>query len=1009
MSELMRLIPFDTMMEWVFQEYEEQGTVFGIKKNKFYRNKSGTNIVMFGDKLSSPVGPAAGPNSQLAQNIIAAYLTGSRFVELKTVQEMDGEDLRKCVPRPCINAEDECYNVEWSTELTIPEAHAEYVKAWFALHVLGKEFNISDKRDFVFNMSVGYDLNGIKSPKIDKFIEGMKDASTTEIWKECREYLLNNLDKFKRLTREDIDNISSAVCPSICLSTLHGCPPEEIEKIAKYLLEEKKLHTFIKCNPTLLGYEFARGILNDMGYDYITFDDHHFKNDLQYSDAISMITRLVAFAKEHKLEFGVKLTNTFPVKIANNELPGEEMYMSGRSLFPLTISLATKLSTEFKGLLPISFSGGADYFNIEDIIKTGIQPITIATTILKPGGYERTKQLAETVEPLLAGKFHGIDVEGLETLAKNVVSNKYHLKSARPVGSRKTKSLLPIYDCAKAPCKDGGCPIEQQIPEYLKLVSEGNFEEAFKVIVNDNASPAVTGVICDHQCQHKCTRLDYDSPLEIRNAKKIAVLNAQDDYLKNMKKANIVTQKKAVVIGAGPAGVAISFFLRRNGMDVTVLEKRDRPYGIVEYIIPEFRISYEMIERDYKLAVNAGVNFKYNVDENYNVDELKKEYDFVILATGAWKEGLIPVKEGGENLRDALEFLEDAKSNDLNIKLGKNVAVLGGGDVAMDCSRTAKRAPGVESVSIVYRRTRDFMPAEPEEKEAALNDGIKFQELLSPVSYDGKNLVCEIMELGERDSSGRRGIKGTGQMKSLEFDTVVSAVGARVDTTLFEKNNLKLSDKGYVNINQFNESSSENVYIAGDCKSGTSTIVKAIADAKVIAKDILDKAGLTVDFERYNIVQEEKELYARKGILRANSKTEEDGNRCLTCNQVCELCCDVCPNRANVMVKIENGSFDQKHQIVHIDGMCNECGNCGIFCPHTGNPYKDKITVFWTAEDFVDSTNKGFLPLGNDKFRVRKEDGTIIEHTLGDGQISREMNEVLNTVLKDYSYYIMNS
>ena len=1008
MSDLMRLIPFDKMMDWIFQEYEEQSTIFGIRKEKFYKNESGTNIVMFGDKLGTPIGPAAGPNSQLAQNIVAAYLTGSRFVELKTVQQMDGEDLRKCVAKPCINAEDECYNVEWSTELTVPEAYDEYIKAWFALHVVAIELNISKERDFAFNMSVGYDLDGIKSPKINTFIEGLKDASTSDIWKECKTYLLNNIDKFSRLTREDVEKISSSVCPSICLSTLHGCPPAEIERIARYLMEEKKLHTYIKCNPTLLGYEFARNILNDMGYEYITFDDHHFKNDLQFDDAIAMITRLISFSKELGLEFGVKLTNTFPVKIANNELPGEEMYMSGRSLFPLTISLASKLSREFDGLLPISFSGGADFFNIEEIIKTGIQPITIATTILKPGGYERTTQLANKIEPLLAGKFHGINLEELDKLAKEVTVNKYHVKDTRPVGSRKTSSILPLYDCAKAPCKDGGCPIEQQIPEYLKLVNEGNFEEAFRVIVNDNTSPAVTGTICDHQCQHKCTRLDYDSSLEIRNAKKIAVLNAQDKYLNNMKPAKIVTKKKAVVIGAGPAGVAVSFFLRRNGMDVTVLEKRDRPYGIVQYTIPEFRISKEMIEKDFNLAVNAGVNFKFGVNENYNIEDLKKEYDFVILATGAWKEGRSPVDGGSEKLRDALEFLEDAKSNDLNISVGRSVAILGGGSVAMDCSRTARRIAGVEKVSIVYRRTKEFMPAEPEEKESALADGVKFQELLAPVSYDGQNLICEVMELGDRDSSGRRGIVGTGEMKSLEFDTVVSAVGARVDTALFEKNNLIPDNSGYVKLNQFNETGIKDVYIAGDCKAGAATIVKAIADAKIVAKNILDKAGLTIDFERFSVAQDEKVLYDRKGVLKEATRENTDGARCLTCDQVCELCCDVCPNRANVMVRINNGGFDQKHQIVHVDGMCNECGNCGVFCPHTGNPYKDKITVFWTEEDFIDSTNKGFLSLGNDRFKVRKENGEIIEHSLGDGQISREMNEVLNTVLKDYSYYMMS-
>ena len=115
----------------------------------------------------------------------------------------------------------------------------------------------------------------------------------------------------------------------------------------------------------MLGYEFARNILNEMGYEYITFDDHHFKNDLQWNDAVVMINRLIDFAKENGVEFGVKLTNTFPVQIANNELPGNEMYMSGRSLYPLTISLANRISKEFKGKLPISFSGGADYFNIQ--------------------------------------------------------------------------------------------------------------------------------------------------------------------------------------------------------------------------------------------------------------------------------------------------------------------------------------------------------------------------------------------------------------------------------------------------------------------------------------------------------------------------------------------------------------------------------------------------------------------------------------------------------------------
>ena len=200
MSDKMRPISFEKMVNWITKELKEKESIFGIHKSKFYKNKSGKSIMLFGEKLASPLGPAAGPNSQLAQNIVSAYLTGSRFIELKTVQIIDGEDLP--VSKPCINAQDECYNVEWSTELRVPEAYDEYVKAWFLLHVLMKELKFSEERDFMFNMSVGYDLEGIKSPKIDAYIEGMRNASTTAIWNECREVLLSHMDYFQILVRK---------------------------------------------------------------------------------------------------------------------------------------------------------------------------------------------------------------------------------------------------------------------------------------------------------------------------------------------------------------------------------------------------------------------------------------------------------------------------------------------------------------------------------------------------------------------------------------------------------------------------------------------------------------------------------------------------------------------------------------------------------------------------------------------------------------------------------------
>ena len=185
-------------------------------------------------------------------------------------------------------------------------------------------------------------------------------------------------------------------CPICLLYT--SCPPQEIERIATYLIEVKGLHTFIKCNPTLLGYEFARKTMDEMGYDYVAFGDFHFLDDLQYKDAVPMLQRLMALAAGKNLEFGVKITNTFPVDVKQNELPSEEMYMSGKSLYPLSISLAAKLAKEFDGKLRISYSGGADYHNIKGIVEAGIWPVTVATTLLKPGGYQRVEQMAKSVE-----------------------------------------------------------------------------------------------------------------------------------------------------------------------------------------------------------------------------------------------------------------------------------------------------------------------------------------------------------------------------------------------------------------------------------------------------------------------------------------------------------------------------------------------------------------------------------------------------------------------------------
>jgi putative selenate reductase len=567
-----------------------------------------------------------------------------------------------------------------------------------------------------------------------------------------------------------------------------------------------------------------------------------------------------------------------------------------------------------------------------------------------------------------------------------------------------------LFDCFKAPCADNGCPIHQRIPEYLAAVAEGNYDEAFRIIAIDNTSPSITGTICDHQCQYRCTRADYEDPLQIRRAKLLAADRAQTAFTSLLKSPAIKTDKTAAVIGAGPAGIAAAVFLRRNGVSVTVYEKRDKPFGIVRYVIPSFRISEEAIRRDFMMAEKLGVEFKFNQPENYSVAELQKKPGFVVIASGAWKEGSAVVKQGQEKIIDALRFLEDSKKTNCGLELGKRVAVIGGGDVAMDCARAAKRNRGVDSVTIVYRRTREFMPSQHEEQELALADGVEIKELLGPETWSDGVLSCEVMRLGAYDSSGRRGIEGTGKKETLSFDTVIGAVGARVDTEAFSRNNIKLNAKGFPEVGASRESSIPNVYIAGDCKAGAATVVKAIADAKAAAADILKKLNLQADFSTEPscaVVSDITDLYYKKGVISGLKTDNTDAYRCLSCNSLCGICVDVCPNRANVMVELEPESGPGRHQVIHIDCMCNECGNCAVFCPHAGKPYKEKFTVFSCEEDFNESDNAGFLKTGVDVFKIRLQDKSVQVYRKGEGTIPKQWAALIETVLSKYEYLLV--
>ena len=997
MSDMMTCMPFGQLMDWVLQEKKGQDTVFGVHRP--YTADPKNDMTIFTRNLETPVGPAAGPHTQLAQNIIASYYAGARFFELKTVQKMDGAELSACVNKPCILADDEGYNCEWSTELTVPDAMGEYIKAWFILHVIAKEFGLGAQDGFQFNISVGYDLAGIKGEKVNTFIDGMMEAKDTVIFQECRKWLLDNADKFQNFTREDIEAIPSNVCNSATISTLHGCPPQEIESIANYLLTEKHLNTFVKCNPTLLGYDFARKTMDEMGYDYMVFGDFHFRDDLQYEDAVPMLTRLMKLSEELGLEFGVKITNTFPVDVTRNELPSEEMYMSGKALFPLSISLAAKLSAEFAGKLRISYSGGADYFNIDKIVGCGIWPVTMATTLLKTGGYQRFTQVADKVEGICPKKWEGIDVDALKKLAADAITDGHHVKNIKPVPNRKSTKEVPLLDCFYAPCSEG-CPIHQDIPQYVALTGEGKYKEALEVILEKNALPFITGTLCAHNCMTKCTRNFYEESVNIRGTKLTAAEHGYEQLIGEIK-AGEPNGKKVAVVGGGPAGIAAAYFLAREGAAVTIFEKEEKAGGVIRYVIPGFRIGDAAIDKDISFIQKMGVEIRTNTEITSVADLKAQGYDAVILAIGAGKPGTLKL-EKGETV-NALKFLRDFKANDGKLNIGKNVVVIGGGNTAMDTARAAKRTEGVEHVYLVYRRTKRYMPAAEDELLEVLEEGVEFKELLSPVSLDGGRLLCKKMKLGQMDASGRASVTETEDVVEVPADTVIVAVGEKIDTDFYTANQIAVDERGKAKVNDKTlETSVSGVYVAGDGARGAATIVEGIRDAQLAVKDILGKE-ITRDAA---VTGDVKDCFEKKGILKHSKEAKTEEERCLTCNKVCENCVDVCPNRANISIKVPGMAMNQ---VIHVDYMCNECGNCKSFCPYASAPYKDKFTLFANEKDMADSKNDGFVVLDkeNKTCKVRFV-GQITDCKADDpaDKLYDGLKKLICAVIDDYGYLI---
>ena len=1098
MSDQFQPITMEQLTAWVFTELETRGSIFGIPRELFFIPKPtdefATNV--YGRRLETPFGVAAGPHSQMAQNILVAWLCGARFIELKTVQTLDEIEVSK----PCIDMQDEGYNVEWSQELKIQQSLDEYARAWVLIHALHHKLGFPGKTPgVIFNASIGYNMEGLLKPNMQDYLKSVKDASAL-----IQPYVDLVAGHFPEIQETPVAN---QLADNVTLSTMHGCPPDEIEKIAAYLIHEWGFHTNVKLNPTLLGPERLRKILNQqLGYTDVVVPDSAFGHDLKYADAVPMLNRLRESAKACHVQFGVKLSNTLEVENYRDAFAKKEkmMYLSGRALHAVTVNLASRLASEFAGGLMMSFSGGADAFNVAHLLRCGMKTVTVSSDLLRTGGYLRllqyiqnTTQAMEAVHAADLPDFVCKEARRIETFgrefetllfdalksrqafaadrmacrniarcviqlpkssrvssvirgwaaeqamtehadelmrcvteacslinlmqyAATVVTDRTLLK--RSFERRRTKTSRPLgaFDCIQAPCTDE-CPVNQKVPQYMNLVRQGKFQEAIELTRSDNPLPSILGRACNHLCEEVCTRTQLDEPLAIREMKRFIMDQEKTPHYRTHVSA---PRNRVAVIGGGPCGLSVAYFLAQEGYRVTIFEARPYVGGMVAGTIPAYRAAQAIIDQDLQIIRDLGVEVLCNqkAGKDFTIEGLKNQgFKYVVVGVGAQRGRELGIEgDDAEGVFDSLEFLRNVKEGK-SLPLGERIGVIGGGDVAMDCARSARRMI-TGKVSILYRRTMDQMPAAREEIDDAIAEGVEIVELVKPMKVLAKRgritgLECLRVTLGEKDRTGRRRPVDVPNSEFLiPLDTLIVAVSQAPDLDFLSDHLPERTEAGYLKIDpETMETSIPNLYAGGDITlDGPESIVKALGAGRRIAESIRRKeesipspretveAVEAVDmvdlirrkaFRKFRIPIPHLPPTARhrfeEVVMTLTEKSaKEEAGRCLDCHLMCSICTSVCPNRAimtypmdpftmnapNLTVhggRVERGTantyrVNQRFQIAILNDFCNECGNCATFCPTAGQPYKDKPRLYLQRAEFESQSDNAFMVFRRD-------------------------------------------
>jgi len=525
--------------------------------------------------------------------------------------------------------------------------------------------------------------------------------------------------------------------------------------------------------------------------------------------------------------------------------------------------------------------------------------------------------------------------------------------------------MRPLYAEKTPPCTIG-CPAGEKIPQYFALVKEKRYYEAWHLILEDNPLPGVCGRVCYHPCEGRCNRAEFDEPIAIHNMERfVADANFERHFPEHFKATP--TGKKIAVVGSGPAGLSVAYHSARQGHAVTVFEAAAEPGGMLRLGIPKYRLPREVVDKEINDIASLGVKFRTNtrIGEDLSWEDLRRDFDAVVIATGAWRSRKLNVP--GEDLpgvRSGLAFLKELNTTG-TVAVGQRVAVIGGGNTAIDAARSALRLGA--QVTIVYRRSRQEMPAVPEEIEEALAEGVQFHFLATPVAVEGEGKVQRLrlirMELGEPDASGRRRpVPIAGSEFDLEVDQVLTAIG-EVPELDFLQSQLETAGPR-LKVDFFQHTGETGVFACGDAAAGpVGSVVNAISTGKKTAaavdaflrqaeiprpevRPMVSYADLNLDYffhEERPKEQRRAEAETQGNFLEVNlGLTDEqahyEAERCFSCGvcTTCDNCLIFCPDVA-ISRNAEGTGY-----VINYD-YCKGCGICVHECPRDAMSFEEEL------------------------------------------------------------------